>query len=200
MTKIFFHIQYKYCLVTRPHSQEGKGLGILEHFLGLAHHHVTAHAPMQAYANNVITEPAAPISIDLEHFLGLAHHHVTPRALIQTYANNHVITEPAAPISTDFGAFSWSCTPSLTTHMLQYKPMQIITWLLSLQNQESVPINIPRASINTQTYGISKNNITMAVTSGYSLHVQYHTCIYVLHGCTLYLHKMNERITPHRVL
>ena len=39
-------------LVPRPHPQEGKGLGALKHFLGLVHHHVTSHAPIQTYAKN----------------------------------------------------------------------------------------------------------------------------------------------------
>ena len=39
-------------LFPRHHPQEGKGLGTLKHFLGLAHHHVTAHVPIQTYANN----------------------------------------------------------------------------------------------------------------------------------------------------
>ena len=48
-------------LVPRPHPQEGKGLGTLERFLGLAHHHVTARAPIQIYANNhMIAELAEP--------------------------------------------------------------------------------------------------------------------------------------------
>ena len=39
----------------------GKGLGTLKRFLGLAHHHVTAHAPIQTYANNhMIAELAEP--------------------------------------------------------------------------------------------------------------------------------------------
>jgi hypothetical protein len=48
-------------LVPRPHSQEGKGLGTLKHFLSLAHHHVTARAPIQTNANNhMIAELAEP--------------------------------------------------------------------------------------------------------------------------------------------
>ena len=40
-------------LVPRPHHAcEEKGLGTLECFLGLAHHHVTALAPIQTYVNN----------------------------------------------------------------------------------------------------------------------------------------------------
>ena len=39
-------------LIPRPHPQEGKGLGTLERFLGHVHHHVTARAPIQIYANN----------------------------------------------------------------------------------------------------------------------------------------------------
>ena len=49
-------------LVPRPHHAcEEKGLGTLERFLGLAHHHVTARAPVQTYANNhMIAELAEP--------------------------------------------------------------------------------------------------------------------------------------------
>ena len=51
-------------LVPRPHRHhacEEKGLGTLERFLGLAHHHVTARAPVQTYANNhMIAELAEP--------------------------------------------------------------------------------------------------------------------------------------------
>ena len=48
-------------LVPRPHPQEGKDLGILECFLGLAHYHMTEHAPTQIYANNhMIAELAEP--------------------------------------------------------------------------------------------------------------------------------------------
>ena len=39
----------------------GKDLGTLERFLGLAHHHVIAHVPIQTYANNhMIAELAEP--------------------------------------------------------------------------------------------------------------------------------------------
>ena len=49
-------------LVPRPHHAcEEKGLGTLERFLGLAHHHVTACAPIQTYASNhMIAELAEP--------------------------------------------------------------------------------------------------------------------------------------------
>ena len=54
---------YGIVFVSFPDSTlcEEKGLGTLEHFLGLAHHHVTAHMPIQIYANNhVIGELAEP--------------------------------------------------------------------------------------------------------------------------------------------
>ena len=39
----------------------GKGLGTLEHFLGLAHRHMTTCVPIQTYANNhMIAELAEP--------------------------------------------------------------------------------------------------------------------------------------------
>ena len=51
----------RFSLVSRPHPQKGKGLGTLERFLGRAHHHVAAHAPIQIYANNhMIAELAEP--------------------------------------------------------------------------------------------------------------------------------------------
>ena len=45
------------------------GLGTLEHFLGLAHRHVTAHAPMQTYlyANKILSlqnQESVPMSPD----------------------------------------------------------------------------------------------------------------------------------------
>ena len=47
-----------------PPSRRKRGLGTLERFLGLAHHHqlhVTAHVPIQIYANNhMIAELAEP--------------------------------------------------------------------------------------------------------------------------------------------
>ena len=44
---------YKCSLVPRPHhALEEKVWGHCRHFLGLVHHHVTAHAPIQTYANN----------------------------------------------------------------------------------------------------------------------------------------------------
>ena len=33
-------------------KRELNGLGTLKHFLGLAHHHMTTHAPIQTYVNN----------------------------------------------------------------------------------------------------------------------------------------------------
>ena len=52
---------HTFSFVPRPHAQEGKGLGTIEHFLGLVHHHVTAHVPIQIYANNhMIAELAEP--------------------------------------------------------------------------------------------------------------------------------------------
>ena len=50
-----------FSLIPRPHPQEGKGLGTLELFLGLVHHHMTACALIQIYANNpMIAELAEP--------------------------------------------------------------------------------------------------------------------------------------------
>ena len=48
-------------LVSFPDPTLKEGLGTLERFLGLAHHHVTARAPIQIYANShMIAELAAP--------------------------------------------------------------------------------------------------------------------------------------------
>ena len=49
-------------LVPRPHhAREERIWGHCRYFLGLAHHHVTARAPIQTYANNhVIAELAEP--------------------------------------------------------------------------------------------------------------------------------------------
>ena len=56
-TSVCIHVS----LVPRPHPQEGKCLGTLEHFLGRAHHHVTACAPIQIYADDhMIAELAEP--------------------------------------------------------------------------------------------------------------------------------------------
>ena len=38
-------------------------------------------------------------------------------------------------------------------HVLQYKPMQIIIWLLSLQNQESVPMSPDPSSLGDGVWG-----------------------------------------------
>ena len=47
--------------IPRLYPQEGKGLGTLKHFLGLAYHDVTARSPIQTYANNhMIAELAEP--------------------------------------------------------------------------------------------------------------------------------------------
>ena len=48
-------------LVSFPDPTLKDGLGTLERFLGLAHHHVTARAPIQIYANShMIAELAEP--------------------------------------------------------------------------------------------------------------------------------------------
>ena len=49
-------------LISRPHhAREERVWGHCRHFLGLAHHHVTAYAPIQTYANNhIIAELAEP--------------------------------------------------------------------------------------------------------------------------------------------
>ena len=41
----------------------------------------------------------------------------------------------------DIEAVSWSCTSSCDYHMHQYKSKQIVTWLISLKNQDSSPMS-----------------------------------------------------------